>query len=214
MAALTGRRKLVLAVVLLSVLILIPFVIWEERMNAFAASLMSSDHSRPTIAAAVAMLLAADVALPVPSSIVSTTGSYLLGFTLGLTASWTGMTMGCVIGYGLGRYAGRSVVLRFVSPNEMEQSAADLSAKGDWLIVASRAVPMLAEASVIMAGVLCRPFPRFFLVCSLANLGISLVYAVVGAFSLHADSFLLAYAGAIVVPLIGMRITRRRTDIK
>jgi len=209
-----GRRKLLIAVVLLSALILVPFILWEERMNELAASLINARHSSVTVAAAVAILLAADVALPIPSSLLSTSGSYLLGFSTGLFASWFGMTAGCVIGYGLGRYAGRSVLLKFTSAREMEQSAADLTAKGDWILVASRAVPMLAEASVIMAGVLCRPFPRFLLVCSLANLGISMVYAAVGAFSVRADSFLFAFAGAILVPWIGMRLTRRPAGIK
>lgn len=205
-----GVRKLLLAVFFLFALILIPFFIWEEQMNGFAASMMNAQHSRTWLASAVALLLAADVVLPVPSSIVSTSGSYLLGFTGGLAASWVGMTVGCIAGYGLGRYAGRGLLLRFVSEEEMTQTALDLSKKGDWLLVASRAVPMLAEASVIMAGALCRPFARFLMVCGLANLGVSLVYAVVGAFSVRMDSFLLACLGAMIVPWLGMRVMRGR----
>jgi uncharacterized membrane protein YdjX (TVP38/TMEM64 family) len=203
-------RNLLLAVLVLSVLILVPFVLWEDRMNEWTATIVNSQRSAGFVAAAVALLLASDVVLPIPSSLISTSGAFLLGFTAGLAASWTGMTLGCVIGYGLGRFAGRGLLRRVLSEQEMKQSAEDLRSRGDWILAASRAVPMLAEASVIMAGALHRPFPRFLAVCLLANFGISLVYAAVGAFSIRMESFLLAFAGAIVIPWIGMRVARSR----
>ena len=203
-------RKLLLAVVVLSVLILIPFVLWEDRMNEWTGSILNSQRSTGFVAAAVALLLTSDVVLPIPSSLISTSGAFLLGFTVGLAASWTGMTLGCVAGYGLGRFAGHGLLRRVLSEEEMKQSAEDLRARGDWILAASRAVPMFAEASVIMAGALHRPFARFLTVCMLANFGISLVYAAVGAFSIRMESFLVAFAGAIVIPWIGMRIVGSR----
>ena len=76
---------------------------------------------------------------------------------------------------------------------------------GDWTILICRPVPVLAEASVIFAGLVGAPFARFFALTALSNLGIALGYAAFGAFSMRMDSFLLAFLGAL--------ISRRRDGI-
>lgn len=189
----------------LFVLILIPFALWESRFEALTASLLDEGRPRVWIAAAVVALLGVDVVLPIPSSLISTSSGYLLGFWRGLAASWMGMTTACVIGYGLGRFAS-GWVKRMVSKEDEERFAK----ASDWVLATSRAVPMLAEASVIVSGMLARPFGRFFTVCALANLGVSAVYAVIGAYALHTQSFLLAFGGAVLVPGLAMRWLGRR----
>ena len=77
-------------------------------------------------------------------------------------------------------------------------------------MVAVRAVPVLAEASVLFAGIGSMRFGRFLLLTSLSNLGISLVYASVGAFAAEIQSFLLAVAGAVLVPLVVGVLLRER----
>ena len=61
---------------------------------------------------------------------------------------------------------------------------------GEWVIVVSRPIPVLAEASVLFAGLSGMPASRFLLLSTLSNLGISAVYAAVGAFSASTNSFL------------------------
>jgi hypothetical protein len=76
-----------------------------------------------------------------------------------------------------------------------------------------RPVPVLAEASALIAGVARVPFMRYLTVTVLANAGISTVYSAVGANALRTDSFLLAFAGAVALPGCAMlmrRILRRR----
>jgi membrane protein DedA with SNARE-associated domain len=81
---------------------------------------------------------------------------------------------------------------------------------GVWAVAVGRPVPVLAEASVLLAGTARLPFRRFLVVCSLSNLGISLVYAVAGALSATAGSFFLALAAAVVVPAVASLALRRR----
>ena len=69
-------------------------------------------------------------------------------------------------------------------------------------------MPVLAEANVIFAGIVGRPFGRFFMMCSWSNLGVAMGYAAIGAFSMHADSFLLAFLGSIAVPGVAMLASR------
>lgn len=194
------RKKLIYILIALFAAILVPFVLWEDAMNAWVAGMLQRQGSKEWIFFLVAFLLMADLVLPVPSSIVSVSSGYLLGFAGGAAASWTGMTLGCVCGYALGRFAGRGLLCRLLSAEEIGLATQDFERRGDWMVVASRPIPMLAEASVIVAGALGRPFGRFVVVCALSNLGISLVYAAAGAFSAGLNSFLLAFLAAIAIP--------------
>ena len=58
--------------ILLIGMVLLPFLLFEQQFNEFAEYVTRSDSSRWLVAGAVFSLLALDVFLPVPSSIVST----------------------------------------------------------------------------------------------------------------------------------------------
>ena len=73
-------------------------------------------------------------------------------------------------------------------------------------LVSARAVPVLAEATVVFAGVARFPFNRFVIAIGIANLGIAATYAAIGAYAFDVNSFLLAFAGAIAVPAVAIGI--------
>jgi uncharacterized membrane protein YdjX (TVP38/TMEM64 family) len=157
--------------VLLLAAILLPFLIWGGRIEAWTLAFLRSGAGRWTVAAVVAGLLASDIALPVPSSLVSTAAGSLLGFAAGAAASWAGMCLGCVVGYRLGR-AGRADVSRVRAARDRY---------GDWILVLFRPIPVLAEASVVMAGLARVPWPRFVLLTFSSNLAVSVAYAYLGS---------------------------------
>jgi uncharacterized membrane protein YdjX (TVP38/TMEM64 family) len=197
----------VLSVLLLSA-ILIPFFLWEDRINAATSAFLAEPHSRWLIATALGGLLAADIVLPVPSSIVNTAAGSLLGFWAGAAASWTGLMVGAVLGYWMGMGASATALRKLVGGNA-ERVAHATGRYGDWGLMLCRAVPVLAEASVVVAGFNRMPFRRFLALCALSNLGIAAAYAAIGAYAMDAGSFLLAFAGAICVPGVGMWLARR-----
>jgi uncharacterized membrane protein YdjX (TVP38/TMEM64 family) len=185
-------------------LILAPFFGWETPVHAWAGALL--DRRPPWWV--ISGLLAADVVLPVPSSLVSTAAGLLLGFWSGAAASWIGMMAGCLAGYGIGARAGRAAASRLVGASELERVASAFQRFGDGVIVLFRAVPVLAEASVLFAGTVRMPLARFLVVSGLSNLGISFAYAAVGACSAKVPSFLLAFGGAVVLPLVAILASR------
>ena len=67
--------------------IIIPFLLFEKQFESLGAWLASGHASGWTSASIIAGLLALDVFLPVPSSIVSTGAGVLLGFWRGMAAS-------------------------------------------------------------------------------------------------------------------------------
>ncbi len=195
--------------------ILLPFALWGESLTVWATSFVQDSENRPAVAAALGGLLATDILLPVPSSFVSTACGYLLGVELGAAVSWLGMTAGALFGYFLGRRPARALTRKLVGEAELQRASAAHARWGDWAVVVCRSVPVLAEASVVFAGVAGMPLRRFLLTAGLANLGVSLVYAAVGAWALRADSFLLAFAAAVALPGLALwasRLSRTRGE--
>jgi uncharacterized membrane protein YdjX (TVP38/TMEM64 family) len=195
---------------LLLAVILVPFAVAGARMDAWSvARLQALADRRALVALLVAGLLAADVLLPVPSSIVATLAGATLGFAGGTLATLAGMTAGCALAYGIGRSVGAPAAARLVGADQAARLRPLARRHGDWGLVLTRAVPVLAEASTLMAGAAAMPFARFMAVTTAANLGIAAVYAAVGAFAASVQSFFLALAGAVLVPLAGRLLLAR-----
>jgi uncharacterized membrane protein YdjX (TVP38/TMEM64 family) len=188
-------------------LVLVPFFLFEDQFNALSARLTAADSARWAVAASIAALLTLDVILPIPSSIVSTAAGVLLGFWLGAAVIWVGMMAACLSGYALGVWASDRA-RRFVGAEGLARAERLVGRYGDWTILLCRPVPVLAEASVIFAGLIRAPFGRFAWLTAGSNLGIALGYAAFGAFSMRIDSFLMAFLGALVLPGIAMGIAR------
>jgi membrane protein DedA with SNARE-associated domain len=210
-------RWLTLSLVVVA-LILIPFFLFEDWFLALAEELSSGRASKWYTAVAISGLLASDVVLPIPSSVVSAGAGMLLGFSRGAAVIWLGMTVSCLIGYAIGA-SSANAARRFVGRDGLVRASALAESYGDLMLVVSRPVPVLAEASIIFAGVVRTPFRRFLAMTSAANLGVAAGYAAIGAYSMKVESFLLAFAGALAVPGLAMLVarlwlgpTRRRRD--
>jgi uncharacterized membrane protein YdjX (TVP38/TMEM64 family) len=102
--------------------------------------LSATDDNALLFGATGAGLLAADVLLPIPSTIVGTLLGARLGFFSGWAWSWAGLVVGNLIGYGIGRVA-------------LSRFAGDLPRTPTLVaFIASRPVPVLAEAVTFAAG--------------------------------------------------------------
>ena len=97
---------------------------------------------------------------------------------------------------------------RFVGEAGLQRASALAARYGDFILLASRPVPVLAEATVIFAGLVRTPLARFLQLTGLSNLGIALAYGAIGAFSMQMNSFWLALAGAIVLPAVAALAAR------
>ncbi|MBN1976773.1 MAG: methyltransferase domain-containing protein [Anaerolineae bacterium] len=190
-------------------IILVPFLLFGHQLETWTESFVNSATGYPGwIAAVLGSLLAVDILLPLPSSLISTAAGFLLGLVRGLLTSWIGMTASCIIGFWLGKRYGRSLACKIVGENELERLEALSRRVGSWVIVITRPVPMLAEAAVLFAGMSGIPMAQFLLLTVSSNLGISAVYAAVGALSADANTFLLAFAGSILIPLVAMLLSK------
>lgn len=194
---------------LVLLLIIGPFLLFGETIEAWTAEfLKGAQGHRPVIALVLGGLLASDIVLPIPSSVVSTGCGAFLGFVVGTLVSCAGMIVSCVAGFGLGT-AARPLARRMMGEREMLRLEHLYQRFGDWTIVITRPVPVLAEATVLFAGTGKLPFGRFVLLSSLANVCISAVYAAVGSFAANVNAFLLAVAASLLVPGLAILLLRK-----
>ncbi len=205
-----GLGLLVLAI------ILVPFFLFHQQIDRFTGQLLitSGQHLWYT-ALILSLLLAADILLPVPSSMVSIGAGYLLGVTNGTIVSFVGMALGCLVGYALGKQSIKGMNwLNVETRNRMEIF---FKRFGKWAIIIARPVPVLAEASVFFAGISGMKFNAFMIISSLANMGLAFTYAAVGNYALSVNSGLLAFLGAILLPGIALLcelLFKRKQELK
>jgi uncharacterized membrane protein YdjX (TVP38/TMEM64 family) len=190
-------------------LVLTPFLLFGARMEAWTAAVLATGAERPReVALVVVLLLAGDVLLPVPSSLVGTAAGFFLGFAGGTLTVLAGMTLGSLAAYALGRFSGRALARRLVGERETARLRALWDRFGDGAVVVARPVPVLAEASAVFAGIGGMAPGRFLALSTLSNLGIAAAYAAVGRFSARADSFLLVFAAAVLLPGAALLLAR------
>lgn len=208
--------KWVLLSVLLVAVIILPFVLFEKQIEVLVNSAIMNFPGGPILAILVGSALALDVILPVPSSFVSAVAGATFGFLVGTLVCWVGMTLGCLFGYWIGATGGTALIRRFLGDLELRRAERLAVRMGGSALVVLRAVPVLAEASTLASGAAGYPLGRFILLTSSANLGIAAAYSGVGAYAWSANSFLLAFTGAIGIPVIayaGMLAFSRWTGI-
>jgi membrane protein DedA with SNARE-associated domain len=183
--------------------ILIPFGLAGGRLETLSLGLTAQGQPEPALALAVVLLLAADIVLPVPSSLVSAAAGLKLGFWYGWAASTLGLCAGCIIGYAIGRFGGRGLLKRLVDADDLARASDVFQSRGLWAVLLLRPVPVLAEASVISAGIALVPAGQFLLLTTLANACLSVLYCAPGLLSGRAavvlSSVVVAVSGALAI---------------
>jgi uncharacterized membrane protein YdjX (TVP38/TMEM64 family) len=194
---------------LLLAAILVPFALFGDGLEAATRRLLEDSPPPWRCALLLGGLLAGDIVLPVPSSLVSTAAGAMLGFWSGLLTSWVGMMVSCQVGYALGARAGGATLRRVAGESELARVARASERHGHWFLLLFRGVPVLAEASVVFAGLSRMPPRRFLSLCALSNLGCSASYAALGASARETGSFLLLFTGMVLLPALALGLVRR-----
>jgi uncharacterized membrane protein YdjX (TVP38/TMEM64 family) len=206
-------RPILLIAVALAIPVL-PFIGFGPRLEVWIEDQIRQSMSPLVFAGTVAGLLATDVFLPVPSSVVSTVAGDVLGFWMGTGVSWLGMTAGAVIAFGLARAFGRPLARWLSSSDDLDRIDRLSLRAGPMALVLARPVPLLAEASVLLLGATRLSWRWFLVPVALSNLGIAAAYSALGQWV----QLPVALAASIAVPLVAATIARRwwpsRTDGK
>ena len=166
------------ASLLLLAIILVPFFLLGSRVETQATGLASTDRS--LVAWAGATLLALDIFLPVPSSVVATAMGAALGAWLGTLVNSLGLTAGCLLGLVVGR-SGAPLARAILGPPLYAPFTAWVMRYGIPAVLLCRAIPVLAEASIMALGAgRARTLP-VIVAAAFADLCLGALYAMAGA---------------------------------
>jgi uncharacterized membrane protein YdjX (TVP38/TMEM64 family) len=143
-------------------------------------------------------LLAADVILPVPSSVVMVANGALFGVIGGTLLSVGGSTGAALIGFSIGRRGG-PLMARLVPPKERARADHLLSRWGGLAMVVTRPVPLLAETVAIMAGTSPLGWRQAALASFVGSLPPALLYALTGATTAALTSGVLMFGLVLLV---------------
>lgn len=151
-------------------------------------------------AAASVALLAGDIVLPVPSSVVMTANGRLFGLAAGAAASFVGSMLAWSGCYWLGRLVGWGAQSRRRTAGD-DPVSRHLRRFGVLLLIATRPAPIVAELVAASAGVARMNAWRFLLGAALGTAPTCLLYAWIGSRTHGLTASLVALAAAIVLPL-------------
>ena len=157
----------------------------------------------------VAGLLATDILLPIPSSAVTTWAGGVMGMWPAAAASTLGMTAGAAIGFALARTFGTRFVRGRAGERDLDKSASLYHRFGPLALVLTRALPILAEACVLLMGASGLSWRRFLPPVVLSNLVVSLTYAACGQYFQGRDALPAAVVASGTVPLLVALLARK-----
>src|SRR5262245_2787085 len=196
---------------------IVPFILFgQERIETQLRLWREQPPPAAFVSAAVIVLLASDIFLPIPSSAVSTLAGWQLGAVAGALVAWAGMSLGAVIGFALAKRFGQPVVAWLTRPQDLDRTRRLAERFGPALLILGRGVPVLAEATVLLVGMHGLAWRRFLPPVLLANLGLAIAYAVFGEIAGRRQWLPLALGASIALPVLmvaAFRLAAKDTTI-
>ncbi len=190
------------------VVFLVPFVIWggsvEQLFSQAGTVEWLRGHGRWAWAAGFA-LLASDLVLPVPGTVVMSALGFVYGPVLGGLLGATGSFLSGAIAYWLCRALGRGAALRLLGERDLERGERLFVSAGGWLVVLSRWLPLLPEVVACMAGLTHMPARLFHLALACGSLPLGFAFAAVGHAGTEHPALALA-ASALAPPALWLAV--------
>lgn len=197
--------------------VIIPFLLFETEINTWADQFKDAPESaRIATGSLLFLILAGDIVLPAPSSLLNTLCGVLFGLTKGFLLAFAAMNVNCLIGFLLGRWCAPAAK-RLIGEKESAALEHFFTRYGAPVLIALRTVPVLAEASVLFAGLSRLSWSRAMLYLLPGNAVVAFIYAWVGAWGNSTDSMLPAFGASLLCSalILGLSVwVKRRHGLK
>lgn len=195
----------------LLVVLAIPFLLFGWWFEPTLIAWVQSDWLRehPVVGACLGIgLLTVDILLPVPASVVCTVQGSVWGAVWGGLFNWIGLSASSALGWWLG---GRPSLRRWLGQDGSGDKVSWLDRDrlhdhSGWLLATCRPFPLLAETSVIAAGMYRVPVSRIWLPLGMANAGLAWLWAALGAWAVKVEGLGILLLVSAVLPAAGLAI--------
>ncbi|HET7157669.1 MAG TPA: hypothetical protein VFI62_01640, partial [Burkholderiales bacterium] len=177
MRTLRSFARLAVIIAILIAFVLIPFALWGDQLDAYTPSLLSDPSANFGVALMGMALLIGDVLLPIPSSVVSVLLCAALGPIKGAIVVMAGMVGAFLLGDRIGRFAPKDALRRWIGMALWDWCVVRAQTWGVLWIAVTRPIPVLAELTAVLAGVLSVPLMRSMPMVLVSCAGVSIGYA-------------------------------------
>ena len=190
----TFHRKLVLVILAIVFLLLGPYFLWHEPMDAYFGS---EDYQewlisiRPYAWLVAIGLIVSDLFLPIPAVPIMAAMGALYGAAVGGLIATAGSILAGLGAYSLSRLLGLKAARLLASETELADLQRFFDSWGAAGIIASRALPVVPEVMTILAGLAKMHLGRFMLALALGSVPVGFVFAWVGDTAEISSSLLL-----------------------
>jgi len=186
--------KLAIIVAGIVVLILVPYFLWHEPMDAYFESPEFATwvaSAKPYAWAVAIALLVGDLFLPIPAVPVVATAGVIYGTFWGGMIGAVGSFLAGLVAYALARVAGRRAARFLASEEEMTDLQEFFDTWGVGGIIASRAMPVVPEVLTFMAGLARMHLRRFMLALAIGAIPMGFLLAWAGSATGTSSTLLL-----------------------
>lgn len=198
-----GSRSLLLLTLVILAGIIVPFVIWgaqfDQTLSLKGARQWMEGYGAWAWAAGIALLVA-DIALPVPSTVVMSALGWMYGWWLGGVVSAAGSMISGVIAYAACRWLGRGAARRIAGEEGLRRGEEVFEKRGGWLVALSRWMPVLPEAVACLAGLSRMRWRVFLPALACGSVPTGFVFAAIGHLGQSEPAW--AFALSAIVPVL------------
>jgi uncharacterized membrane protein YdjX (TVP38/TMEM64 family) len=192
--------KLAAIVLGLALVVIVPFLVWgdllEQMFTGDGAVEWLTDLGSFAWLAAIGLLIA-DLAMPIPTTVVMAALGMVYGPVVGGIVGAAGSVISGLIGYGLCLHFGRPLALWMNGQRALDQGQRLFSRAGGWMVALSRWLPVASEVVACMAGLSRMQFRVFAsaLVCGSVPLGF--VFSTIGHLGIERPILTLALSAIL-----------------
>lgn len=160
----------------------------------------------------VAGLLAADIVLPVPSSLVMIASGAAFGVAWGSVIALVGSIGGEWLGFEVARTYGRRAAERMCGAQDVEKMSGVFQRHGAAAVIVTRALPVVMETMSVVAGLSRMQRGTFLMASLLGTAPIVVIYAYAGAVSRQVGSVVPAIIILLAMAAFGWVLYRTRIE--
>ena len=190
-------KKIAVPFLISAVLIIVTFLLFDNLELLFTGLLKDASMHHQTYYYISFLVLASDIILPVPSSIVMYMNGYVLGWPGGSANSLLALMTGAVAGYYLGKFTSLGV-----RSKENERANIILLKYGSLAILISRGIPIISESVCIVCGYNRMPFKNYFILNFFGYIPLCFLYAFCGSIGFDENTFLISFACSIGISAV------------
>jgi uncharacterized membrane protein YdjX (TVP38/TMEM64 family) len=210
MSVFARHRVLILSAALVLIGTIVPYLIWGDALEAAftvegARAWMAGYGAGAGLAGMG--LLVADLALPIPSTLVMSALGLTYGTWIGGLYAAGGTVLAGLVAYALSRWLGRPLALRLAGEEGLRAGEGLFERGGAWLVAGSRCLPILPEAVACLAGLHRMPFRTFLFALLCGSVPTGFLFAAIGALGREEPGWALGLS--VVVPVALWLAARR-----